>query len=205
MGLIIDRAKAGSGTSNDGNTARAFFRNSNESSLITGLDMNLIQRFCIILETIASGFEINLQVFELFAKDTGALYIRLYPWYFMPVTVHKILVHSPDIIRSCILPIGQLSEEAQEARNKDLRRIRESHTRKISRTATNEDLLTMLLVSSDPVISTLRQLPVKKSGKLSPQVLSLLQATPPASTSVGETSGDDAADYEDDDDDDVSS
>ena len=33
----------------------------------------------------------------------------------MPVTVHKILVYSTEVIKTCLLPIGQLSEESQEA------------------------------------------------------------------------------------------
>ena len=108
--------------------------------------------------------------------------MELYPWYSMPVTVHKILVHSAEIIKTCILPIGQLSEEAQEARNKDLRRFREHHARKSSRIATNEDLLRMLLVTSDPVISSLRTVPARKKGSLSLQVLSLLRNPEPTCT-----------------------
>jgi hypothetical protein len=33
---------------------------------------------------------------------------------------HKILVHGTDIVSGVILPIGQLSEETREFRNKDL-------------------------------------------------------------------------------------
>ncbi|CAB0009541.1 unnamed protein product [Nesidiocoris tenuis] len=50
-------------------------------------------------------------------------------WYFMPLTVHKILYHSVDVIEHMVLPIGNLSEEAQEACNKDCRRFREFNTR----------------------------------------------------------------------------
>lgn len=57
--------------------------------------------------------------------------------------------------------LGQLSEEAQEARNKDYKHIREHLTRKNSRLNTNTDLLNMLLVSSDPYISSIRNLPEK--------------------------------------------
>ena len=32
----------------------------------------------------------------------------------MPVTVHKILMHSNEVIQPCILSIGQLSEESHE-------------------------------------------------------------------------------------------
>ncbi|GFR29389.1 hypothetical protein TNCT_592631, partial [Trichonephila clavata] len=38
MGLLADAPKAGFGTSNDGNTARAFFRNPEIASSITGID-----------------------------------------------------------------------------------------------------------------------------------------------------------------------
>lgn len=76
----------------------------------------------------------------------------------MPVTVHKILIHSAEVIKSALLPIGQLSEEAQEARHKDCRRFREHHTQKTSRSTTNRDLLNMLFITSDPVINSHREL-----------------------------------------------
>lgn len=59
----------------------------------------------------------------------------------MPVSVHKILFHGSDIIKSCLLPIGQFSEEAQETTNKIIRRYRELFTRKTSRVDTNTDLI----------------------------------------------------------------
>jgi hypothetical protein len=67
--------------------------------------------------------------------------------------VHEALIHGSEVIRNAVLPIGQLSEEAQEAKNKDFKFVPEHHTRKISRTSANEDLLHYLLLSSDPVIS----------------------------------------------------
>lgn len=39
----------------------------------------------------------------------------------MPDSVHKILVLGADIVSGAILPIGQLSEETQESRNKALK------------------------------------------------------------------------------------
>jgi len=59
----------------------------------------------------------------------------------MPSSVHKILVHGGKVIKSALLPIGQLTEEAQEARNKDFKRFREYNTRKCNRYATNADLI----------------------------------------------------------------
>lgn len=47
----------------------------------------------------------------------------------MPPTVHKVLVHGSSEAKFDLLPIGQLSEEALEARNKDVRHFRLNHTR----------------------------------------------------------------------------
>jgi len=73
----------------------------------------------------------------------------------MPASFHKILIHGKSIIKSFLIPIGDLSEEAQEARNKDFKYFREFNTRKHNRIATNEDIVNKLLISSDPYISSL--------------------------------------------------
>lgn len=66
---------------------------------------------------------------------------------------NRILIHGSDIVKAVSLPIGMLSEEALEARNKDLRRFRQYNTRKCSRTAGITDLFHNLLFTSDPLIS----------------------------------------------------
>lgn len=84
------------------------------------------------------------------------MYNEKYGWRNMPSTVHKILYHGEKIIQHSMIPIGDLSEEAQEKRNKDYRFFREHNTRKMSRCFTNEDLLTILLCSSDPYLFNIR-------------------------------------------------
>ena len=176
MGLLVDQPKpGGSGTSNDGNTARRFFANPSLSASITGIDEILIKRFAVILHAISSGFALNTDNFNEYSLNTARMFISTYPWFYMPATVHKILIHGAVIISEACLPIGQLSEEAQEARNKDFKYFREHHTRKLSRIAANQDLLNQLLVSSDPVVSSMRNLPNKHHKKLSLEVLNLLQ------------------------------
>jgi hypothetical protein len=86
----------------------------------------------------------------------------------------KVLVHGADIVAGAILPIGQESEEAQKSRNKDLKYFRRSHSRKISRSPKNEDVFNLLLVSSDPLISSLRKLPKKATKTYLPEALNLL-------------------------------
>ncbi|GBM77807.1 hypothetical protein AVEN_142166-1 [Araneus ventricosus] len=92
----------------------------------------------------------------------------------MPVSLHKILFHGKDIIDSCILPTGQLSEEAQEARIKHNRKFRELFTRKTSGIYTNKYLINRLLLTSNPFIANLRACPKIKRGKISNEVRELL-------------------------------
>lgn len=155
MHLLVDIPKPGFGTTNDGNTARYFFSNPSLAASITGIDERLIKNLSIILRTMACGYAINTSAFKQFTEETSKLYFDLYPWYNMPSSLHKILIHGADIIKFAALPIGMLSEEAMESRNKDFRNYREFHTRKMSREKTMQDLLNTLLYSSDPVISSI--------------------------------------------------
>ncbi|XP_036341544.1 uncharacterized protein LOC118750909 [Rhagoletis pomonella] len=88
--------------------------------------------------------------------DTAKLYVELYGWYYMPITVHKVLIHGSKMVSEAILPIGMLSEEAQEAMNKEYRNCRLFHSRKNSRISTNEDVMPYLQISSDPYINSFR-------------------------------------------------
>ncbi|CAI6353622.1 unnamed protein product [Macrosiphum euphorbiae] len=117
MGLNIDVVKQGVGTTNDGNSARRFFENPNKVAEITGLDETLIYNFSVILQVISSGQRVDYIKFGVYCTKTAERYISLYKWYYMPSSVHKLLFHGADIIKHAIVPIGQLSEEAQEARN----------------------------------------------------------------------------------------
>lgn len=93
----------------------------------------------------------------------------------MPPTIHKVLLHGGKIMQHFLLPIGQYSEEAAEARNKDFKRFREFHTRKYSRQATNQDLIHKLLVSSDIYIASLRQQRKKPEDEIDHEIAQLIQ------------------------------
>ncbi|GBN95109.1 hypothetical protein AVEN_203137-1 [Araneus ventricosus] len=179
--------KQQTGNTNDGNTALKFFCNAEKSAEITGVNFKLIQRFHAILECINRGFFIDSEKFYEYLKETRHLDIREYSWYSMRVlysvgiiSVHKILFHGKDIIDSRILPIGQHSEEAQEARNKHNRKFRELFTKKTSRIDTNKYLINRLLLTSDPFIANLRSRPKTKRGKISNEVRELLEIRAPA-------------------------
>lgn len=69
----------------------------------------------------------------------------------MPTSAHKILIHGHQIIPTSVLPIGEMSEEAQEASNK-LRNFHEHLARKNTRKNIMEDVFLRLLIQSDPFI-----------------------------------------------------
>lgn len=181
LGLLIDVVKQGHGTTNDGNTARRFFEDPVKTADITGLDAELIHRFAVILQAVTSGEHIDTVKFKDYAYETAERYVSLYNWYYMSATVHKLLLHGADIVTcNAIIPIGKLSEEASEARNKDFRRFREHNSRKKSRVSSNEDILNFLLLSSDPLISSMRPtFDAKKKKTFFSETLDLLKPQEP--------------------------
>lgn len=177
LGLIIDKPKQVSGNTNDGNTARRFFYNSCVASDITGVDEELIHRLHIILQVLSSGIMVDAKAFGDYALETARFYVSKYNWYYMPSSVHKILIHGENIIKHfAVLPIGQLSEDAQESRNKDYKKFRLHHARKCSRSATNEDVLHTLLYTSDPYISSIRKTYKRNIQRLDEEALALLSS-----------------------------
>lgn len=124
---------------------------------ILGLDLELITSFHTILCTISCKAEIDPDKFQAFCLKTAQLYVKLYGKHPMSPSVHKILIHGHEAIRSFPVPIGLLSEEAQEASNKVVKKNRESYARKMSRPDTNTDVLRRLLINSDPVITSKRR------------------------------------------------
>ena len=145
----------------------------------------------------------NVIKFSQFCCETADMYVSLYPWYAMPPSVHTILLHCRDVLQNMILPIGMMSEEAQESLNKYVMAYRLHHTRKDSREHTMSDQFRCILVTSDPMISLQRfkrqgrAILVKKS--LLPETIALLQQcsvmlSPAASGANSSTDSDDSSD-----------
>lgn len=134
LGLRVDQPKArGSGTTNDGNTARRAFEHPDSFANYLGLDRQLVRNFKIILIALSCEFSINPVRFDTLCTSTAQIYVAHYSWYPMPSTLHKILIYAPEIINFFMLPVGMLGEEALETRNKDYKKYREHHSRKHSR------------------------------------------------------------------------
>ena len=103
----MDKPKVGGfGSTNDGNSARRAFENVKKFSEITNVDEELIKKFKTILICISSQYQINLDKFEKYCFDTAKHYMSKYPWYPMPATELKVLIHGRQIVENTVLPIG---------------------------------------------------------------------------------------------------
>jgi len=115
------------------------------------------------------------EMFKNYCFETAQMAISLYGWYKMSATVHKLLLHGADIIKSLPLPVGQLSEDVIESAHKEYKILRQYHSRKTSRINTNTDIFNWMLVSSDPVVTNTRKKPKKNQTKFNQVVLGMLR------------------------------
>ena len=148
LNLRISEPLPSGGNSNDGNTARSFFKEWETVACITGLNKQLLKMFGVLLMAINSKAEISVLEYQNYSEKTLNLSMNLYGWYVLTPTVHKLLVHGGAIIKHVSLPIGMCSEEAAETRNKCIRRFRECHARKFDRVVNIEDVFKRLLLTS---------------------------------------------------------
>lgn len=136
-GLIVDHPKPGCGNSNDGNTARRFFANPEISADITKVDLTLIKKLHTILIVVSSGQNINIEKFRSFAHETAKYFVEKYPWYCMPPTLHKFLIHGPEIIENAICQLGNCLRKLKKLEIKILKTtestFRANVVRKINR------------------------------------------------------------------------
>lgn len=145
-------SKAGFGDTYNERSSRRFFTDLKTSSCITGMNLNLIIKYSIILETISSEYRVNSKTFAKYAEQTSQPYIDLFGRYPMFPTLHKVSRDGATVFDYGILPIGQLSEEAAEIRTKHFCTYR-NFSRKFSRATYNKDISSILLLSSDPLLS----------------------------------------------------
>jgi len=87
----------------------------------------LIKKLGDILIAISSGYEINFELFEQYCRETA----KLYNWYRMPPSMHTILMHGSMVIKSALLPIEQLLEEAQKSRKNIFQISEKSYSKNI--------------------------------------------------------------------------
>lgn len=177
LSLEVNNPRSGGGTSTTGNVCRRAFTDPEILANILELNVELITNFRNILVAISCMRPLNYATFQDLCLKTAQLWVELYPNHNMTPTVHKLLIHGPEILRKLPVPAGYMSEEASEACNKYYRRNRENHARKTSRVATTEDMFYRQLDNSDPVIASFRvanRLKFRRSTQLPKEVENLL-------------------------------
>lgn len=154
LNLIVDMPRGnGAGTSNTGNTCRRAFADTEKLSQVLEIDVNLLNQLRVIMEAVSCELPIDAVKFEEHCKKTFASYISLFPGRPMTVTLHRLLLHGSQIIAFHILPVGFLSEEGAESKNKIYKKDRLQHARKISHEENLLDTFHRSMDTSDPVVA----------------------------------------------------
>lgn len=96
-------------------------------------DEELLGRMRDILTVISCGFDVRIEAFKEFWHQTAHLWAEKYSWYYMPISLHIVLMHSWRVIKELGLPAGLFSEEAIESTHKYVKNSRLDHARKTSR------------------------------------------------------------------------
>lgn len=168
----------GSGSTNDGNTARRAFSNPELFASITNVNIEFLKHLQVILIAISCNFELSVENLKSFCYRTAEIYFQYYEWYPMSATLHKILAHSSQIVQASIVPLGCAGESASEARNKFYKKDRIEHARKDSREHNISDVFNRAMDSSDPFLSSIclkNRHSAKKHLQLPREVISLLK------------------------------
>ena len=142
-----------------------------------------MKRIRIIMKTLSSMRRVDSVKFGYYASGMKRLMKGTYPWFGLTPTVHQIFDDGSRIIQHHSLPTGMLTEEAREARHRECRRLRLHNTRKNSRENSNFDLLSMLLVSSDPIVGRFYD-PLSKQGKTHEKEVEIQLGSNPETSTV---------------------
>lgn len=89
----------------------------------------------------ACGYEMDTDGFKNYCMVTAELYVKKYEWYYMPQSLHNILLHEALLINTAILSISQIPKENSG------RRKHEYNVQKFSKKQIMENMMHMLLIS----------------------------------------------------------
>lgn len=94
LGLNVDFPRpGGSGSSNDGNTARRAFKNQERFASILDSELWLVLDLHIILCAVSNELPLNAIKFGNFCRQLAEKYVQNYSWYYMPVRVTSDIYH----------------------------------------------------------------------------------------------------------------
>ena len=59
--------------------------------------MEFVKRLHVLLSILNGGYYIDHKKYEAYALDTAAMFTKLYPWFNMPLGVHRMLMHGDQV------------------------------------------------------------------------------------------------------------
>lgn len=170
----------GTGNSNNGNVCRVAFSDPDKLADILQLkEKNFVKRMRVILIALSCQLPLDEELFQEFCMQTAELYVEHYSWFPMPPSIHKVLIHSRDILLASELPVGVLAEDAAESCNKFYRHNRQFHARKDTRSHNLMDVYNRALDWSDPIVAShgmKNRQKFRTRKNLPPEVISLLMS-----------------------------
>lgn len=181
LNLLIDIPLSGGGTSNNGNTARKFFREHAITSEITDVPEELIERYHTIISVLCGSKLLDPVKLREYNTETANLLRTTYPNKNFTPTIHKILYHSPEVVEyfnQFNIPVGMMSEEPLEASHKNIRNNRYDFARKMNKTVNEIDVYGRLIMTSDPEVNSHRIQSKAKNKSYTPAMTALFLNRP---------------------------
>ena len=68
------------------------------------MDQDLIERLATILAVLNCGIEVNWSAYHDYSVETYRLMVERYPWYYIPSSVHSVLLHAAPLMSVFSLP-----------------------------------------------------------------------------------------------------
>ena len=161
IGIRVNCVKQGHGNSNTGNCAKTFFRESEKSANILGINTDIIADLGDLLNDLNSTKKCVSPTEYL--KKAHGLFDRLVQhcveYGDLSPTIHRVIHHGHLYLQRAQelgIPLGCFSESALEMRNKDRRISRLRFSRKTSRLNNINDIYNYLTYTSDPYLNSLK-------------------------------------------------
>ncbi|CAF1096979.1 unnamed protein product [Didymodactylos carnosus] len=175
-GLKLDQCDSSSGnrgTSTTGSQGRRFFSYELREKIIDCLPKKykdlinwLMKTYSIILRAVSFTQPVIVDELKNLTREFCQFVAKELNWIEYNLTVHNLIFHSPELIeRNNGIALGELSEEALESCNKDVRNYREFLARKIGHIPNLTDVFNRLFIRSDPVLRLIIDQSQSRRGK----------------------------------------
>ena len=123
-----------------------------------------------MIRAINTGYKINTERFKKIGRETAERHVQLYNWFKIPVSMHRLWFHVPDIVDALHpVTIGQSSEEAIESSHKCIIKALNNHCRQDSYEKMTLDIGHNRLINTDPAVTKYFKSPIVRKEK--PKVL----------------------------------